>query len=152
MSISQPGFITDHLLVKLHQLCKCCQPLAGELIRFYSTKQENANVRWNHYEALQDLIRGTRGGCHFCNMAYDSVKRNCKRIDEQVPSWLRTSIPGDPSEDLASKTKINTEARPDILDAIQINVEIYDGHQYQGLFFISFQDPLSTPINPYTEV
>ena len=61
-------------------------------------------------------------------------------------------IPGDPSEDLASKTNINTETRPDILDAIQINVEFYDGHWYQGLFFISIQDLSSTPINPYTEV
>ena len=146
MSNSQPGFITDHLLVKIHQLCKCCQPLAGQVVQF-SAKPDGQYYQFNHYGTLQDLIDGTRGGCHLCNMAYDSFKRNCKRIDEQVYPWLQSLDYS--SKDQASKIRIKTWSR---YTCYIIHLDIHDDHPCLGEFNLKFQDPLSTPINPYTEL
>jgi hypothetical protein len=58
----------------------------------------------------------------------------------------------DPSDNQASKIRILTNGGPHALGATQFNLDIYDGHRYPDLFSINLQDPLTTLINPYTEL
>lgn len=152
MSNTQPGLPTARVTVKLHQLCKYCQALTKDLVRVFPILEDGETALiCKHYGSLQDLLDGTLGGCHLCNIAYDAIKRDCMQRSIQIPSWLQSPTPKEMSDEQVPKTKIITGATLNIHDLTHLRLETSDGALYRGKILINYWDLSSTPIVSYTE-
>jgi hypothetical protein len=151
---THPPFITDNPLVEPHQLCKCCQRLAMELIRVYpGRRHRNGDYICEHYGSLQNLIDGTRGGCHCCNLVSDCIKRECMRLDQSLPLWLQSRSPEAPFDDQASeiKTITSTSAQRGSNFHHFVLISFDDGQRYLPKLCIKFRNAFSATVTPYTE-
>jgi hypothetical protein len=152
MTDAHPPFITDNPLVKPHQLCKCCQTLAGELFRIVpGMKKNDSDIICEHYKNPQDLIDGTLGGCHICNIVCGQHRL---RGDNQ--SWLQFSTPDDTSDEQASRMKTITQTTLDTKYGTSVSTNFTisvksNCNSFDTCFNLDYGDLVSPLVGAYTE-